>query len=31
VPIPKLPGEETAEDADKPKSIVPDLVYRLIP
>ncbi len=31
VPIPKLPGEETAEDADKPDPIVPDLIYRLIP
>lgn len=30
VPIPKLPGEETTEEAN-PKPIVPDLIFRLIP
>ncbi len=31
VPIPKLPGEETQQEANDPKPIVPDLIYRLIP
>lgn len=31
VPIPKLPGEESAEESNTPKPIVPDLIYRLIP